>query len=412
MKKIFQIIKTKIRRFIYNACQIEQIQYRLNQIDSKINQINRYDAQSFFLCNVFSHTVLICEFHSGHGECLPSYIRYFLALGYKVHVLINVENYIQGPFFKCSFPEDKVKFFIVDEYILDNDLFYKKLIWYQHVIMATSMCNWGKINLSILERNYVKKYHKDNFYFIEHNLNNYYKKQEQRLINKEYFEKRLFVIHKNPNHSWLIPMYFYDNVLVKKPKKNFTNFITVGALLQQQKNYDLLFDVMRELIDRNVRNFKVTIAGKYGDLSVFNMQGLDEYLDIRGMLSYDTMYECVEQSDFLLSLLDMSNEYSKKTYLEEGQTSGTNNLSIGFQTPCLYNEHFGKSFGFSDSNALLYSDNNLLESMLRAMGISDVEYQSLQDNLLQMKLELEAESLNNLEKVFGNVVSKTLPISH
>ena len=396
MKKlnIFQFIKTKLKKTIYNTCQIEQMLSMLHQID-------RLDVQSFIISNVSSHTILICEFFKVHGECLPSYVKYFLTLGYNVHVVIDVYNYILGTFAKCNFPKDRVKIFIVDKHLLYNDLFYKKIIRYQYIVFATNFF-WENY-LSFFEHKYVKAYNKNNFYWIEHHLHQYYEHQEKHICDKEYFERHLLLIRVNPIHPWVIPLYFYDNVLVKKTKGNVTNFLSVGRIEKQTRNYDLLFDVIRELINRNIRNFKVTVVGYWGDLSVFNLQELDEYIDIRGTLSYDAMYECVEHADFLLSLLDFSNEESKKNYIQNVQTSGTNNLSIGFQTPCLYNEHFGKSFGFSDSNALLYSDNSLLEAMLKAMKMSDAEYQFLQKNLLQMKLGLEADSLKNLENIFGKL---------
>ena len=388
---LFQSIKTKIKSLIFRTL-------RFDQIFSKFDQMNSFDMQSFFLSNVPKNTVLICEFYYGHGECLPGYVNYFLTLGYNVHVVINVDNYILGTFTKSNFPENKVKFFIVYDYILYNNLFLKKVIWYQYVILASSGSG-----LFHFEQNYIKAYNKYNFYHIEHDMQNYHEIYVKKICDKDYFKKSILLIRDNPNYPWLIPLYFYDNVLIKKSKNTIINFICVGAIAKQYKNYDLLFDVMRELIARNIRNFKVTIVGYFGDLSVFKMQGLDGYLDIRGRLPYDSMYECVEQADFLLSLLDMSNKYNVKAYIQNWQTSGTNNLSIGFQTPCLYDKSFGKSFGFSDSSALFYSDNNLLEAMLRAMEMSDTEYQLLQKNLLQMKLALEAESLENLEKIFGRV---------
>ena len=119
--KVYHSIKTKIKRFIFNACQIDQIFSILRHID-------HFDMQSFILSNTPKHTVLICEFFYAHGECLPGYIKYFLTLGYKVHVIIKVDNYILGTFAKCNFPEDKVKYFVINENIVDNELFYQKII--------------------------------------------------------------------------------------------------------------------------------------------------------------------------------------------------------------------------------------------------------------------------------------------
>lgn len=66
-------------------------------------------------------------------------------------------------------------------------------------------------------------------------------------------------------------------------------------------------------------------------------------------------------------------------------------------TPCLIHEKFANIHGFNDNNSILYDSNDeLMNSMKKAINLSNNDYSELQKNLKIFSNSLYEKSLNNL----------------
>lgn len=90
MKKIFRTIRNiitfrPIRKYV--ARRIKEY-----KTDKKYKDTPKYDYA------VKPKSVLICEPHFCHGECLPGWTKYLQDLGYNVDIITRYSNFVEDPF--------------------------------------------------------------------------------------------------------------------------------------------------------------------------------------------------------------------------------------------------------------------------------------------------------------------------
>ncbi len=341
------------------------------------------DNQKFYKTPVRKNSVLIVEPNPYHAEILPGFVKYFQDLNYNVDIILRHEN-----FYDSSFVDYKdINVFNTDTKNIKKYLHSSKIKDYK--IVFVSSYDFGeakKHQYSFLK--YIKSipYLKNKLFIAAHDLKNYFNQNTTDPIPVE-----LFSLSGFQNTKMLNPHYFGEIQITPKSKDK-TRFIVVGGINKNNKNYDLLLQCTKELLEYNT-NFEITIIGLSGKIDI--PDELANYIKFKGKLPFAEMYKEMEKADFFLPLLDPSNEWHRR-YLNE-TTTGSRQLILGFLKPCLINEEFANAYDFNQNNSIIYQQNNLLNAMKAAININSEEYEKLQKNLNLLAQNIYKESLQNLK---------------
>ena len=311
-------------------------------------------------------------------------------MGYiKIDVMINPILFNLNPL--KNFFNNKINIFVFPSNLIDK-------------FITLGMCDYYKIclfnSLGYKNENNLKKYLYKNQKFIKlivfHNLNNVNKQKKQffnTIVLKKFNKKMNYIYEINPH-------FFGEYKIHNKSIK--TNFITAGNISNNRKNFNILFKGIEELIKKNISNFHITIIGRginenlYKNLSIKN--NLTNYITFTGRISYDKMYELISKADFFLPLLDpkIHAKYLKK------KTSGSFQLSYGFNIPMLIESIFSKKYGFNNKNSIIYNtEKDFFNKLKYSIEMQNEDYQNLKYNLNIKAKEIEKNSIENLKIILN-----------
>lgn len=107
------------------------------------------------------------------------------------------------------------------------------------------------------------------------------------------------------------------------------------------------------------------------------------------------MYDKVFHADFLVANYEgeMAKIFSKR------RVSGTAVLSLGFGIPLIANESVVRSWGFDESNCIIYPDGHFEIGLARALALTRCGYIELRSNLLEKAEKDRAASLAKIARV-------------
>lgn len=370
---------------------------KINILGIKLRLKRLFDSEiykTFMTKKVEPNTILITEFNGSHYETIPGLCKYCTDFGYNVDVLTRepAEGIFQ------DFPLDKVRVYECNEKTFDK--IYKNFDFseYERIIYNSKRVYYNKKQFSLegfdLSKVYnIKKGKKDNIY-LQHHIDKLNETPNDKQIilanpaNMEEFEKLVVNSH-----------YFKENVNTNRDKNEITNFISIGELSKNRRNSSLLIDAVKELNQKGIKNFKVTIigVGKLEDIP----EEIQYYFEILGRVDYQKMFEKLEQSDFILPLLD-PNIKSHKRYMDSG-TSGSFQLIYGFNKPCIIHKTFADIYNFDNSNSIIYPENEFLANkMIEAVELKNSEYLELETNLSKLVQSIDIKSRKNLKSFLDN----------
>ena len=345
--------------------------------------------QEFVSTSVEENTILIVEPNMRyHGECLAGYVKMFNDLGYNVHIIMGNDSKNLGVFDRCS--KLNVKVFGFDFYksmlaaVNTQDLMLK----YKKVIITTALDNDGEMMLYRINYPWLCS-------CVFHSI------RSMTDYGLDFMEKegKGFVISYfgNNNLKTINPHYFGDTEVTPK-NKDVIEFVTIGRIQKDVKNYNLLKDSIKSLLKDGITNFRVNVIGWAGNMDI--EEDIKPYINFLGKLSFPDMYSVIEKSDFLLSLLDCENE--KHLLYTKDLATGSNQLVLGFEKPYLISKVYADAYRYNDSNAIIYNDNDLPSAMKRAMKITDEEYEKMQKSINKLANELEDISKKNIVEWIEN----------
>ncbi|APC91297.1 MULTISPECIES: hypothetical protein [Francisella] len=323
-----------------------------------------------------------------HAEIVPGFTKYLLDLGYHVSILINPKRFEEGLF--CRFDNQNISY---------NKLSKKQIYKYfkrdslenvEGVLITTIGKLYDGKNLNQAYDFFDKQVNKHKLFFVEHEIDSYInnnsnpRKDIITLRNMDY--KNAITVPVNPHYFGKVNL---------SGKNKLTKFITIGALSEKRKSTKLLINVAKQLLDKGITNFKITVIGK-GNIKDLPPQ-LQSFFDIKGRLDFDQMYNEIENADFILSAYEDNPEHRK--YITS-KTSGTFQLVYGFLKPIIIREDFAPINGFNSTNAILYSqDSQYSDAMIKAINMPAQEYRQTQLNLEKYINELYLNSKINLQKL-------------
>lgn len=345
-----------------------------------------------FKFDVRPKSVLLIEPNPYHGEIQPGFVKYFQDLGYNVDIFMRLENYVENPF--SCYTNNPPRMFFGTAPIIRNWVNKLKGNEYEYIFLSSSAF-WNQ------PKEFFGKYldylgkipnAKHGILMIEHNAIPYLKEYGEEKYLKQ---NRVFALTANNGIPRLNPHYFgeFDK---KDFDKSFIKFVVVGGINASCKNHTLLLDCIEKLIDSGITNFRVDVVGK-GKLEI--SKKLQKYINILGRLNYKDMYTTVNNADFILALLDPSNP--NHTRYKTGTTTGSFQLSLGFNKPMVIEKSFADHYALNDKNAIVYLGDDLCESMCKAIKTTKRDFDSKTKNLAELEKKIYVESLNNLKKAVG-----------
>ena len=362
----------------------------------KLKIKHKFDRKQYelYINHIVSpNTILIVEINVCHWETIPGYCKYLTDLGFNVEIVTRF--YAEGIFTSLNL-NDKVKIFEFNKITFDKILKDFDFTKYERIIYNSKRVYFKKNDVNNegmdLSEYYdaIPKGEKANIY-IQHHINkihDFYEPNQIILANpskKQELEK--LVVN---------PHYFGEFKLKNFKNQDIVHFISIGELSEKRRNLHLLISTVITLHNLGLNNFKITLIGS-GKLDKINVE-LQKYFEVLGRVDYQTMFDILNQSDFMLPLLDPEVKAHKR-YMDCG-TSGTFQLIYGLNKPCIIHKTFADIYGFSEKNSIIYEYNDKLsEAMQNAINMTNEEYKNIQDYLLSDVQKIKNYSLSNFQKI-------------
>jgi hypothetical protein len=346
----------------------------------------------YFTGGVKENSILLIEPNDCHGEVIPGYTKYLLDLGYTVDVVMTWELAWMLPLCRMEAPQIR-KVIIPFDYL--NTLLANPIIKNYKKIFFTSCRIYryaGGTGDSVFDIFPVLKAHLNKLIVVEHHFDkcNENLLRRDKVITLEHFQN---TIQKN---STVCNPHYFGDIAAKSKIGPKTNFIVVGDITQKRKNHALLIDAVYALHKSGIHTFKITVIGKGGAPGLSD--SIRRYFDFRGYIDFPAMYTAMEEADFFLPLLDCDIQGHKR-YLECGAT-GSSQLVYGFIKPCIIQSPFAHKRGFTEKNSLLYDNNDELCTVMRkAIEMTDIEYECLQDELQNLVDTIYQNSTNTIRRI-------------
>lgn len=335
--------------------------------------------------------ILSVEVGYGHDVIRPSLYKYFRGLGYEVDFLLCGNK-----------PEDRWNFFH-----RIKDYKARELIGNEAFIAAVlSLPVMEEYDYIFLNSNFV--YNQNRF---DSNLD--YKKFMRALGLKDrckhgfltipphpaYYENtdtnlRHFT-HLGTKHTPMLSVSYFGDVKIT-PKSDKNIFLVTGNINHDQKNHDMVFEAVRQLLDEGVTNFELWINGMLMNELVIP-PALKEHIKYLGENKPETLFPILEQADFIIAGLDSTQQWQRNSYAQ-GTCSVGLMYSMGFGKVYILEDMFASAFGLNDQQAIIYSKGMLASAMKKAIALSTVDYASIQGQILQEAARREERSFKDIEQ--------------
>lgn len=170
-------------------------------------------------------------------------------------------------------------------------------------------------------------------------------------------------------------------------------FCVVGRLEEEMRDIEGLFDAVRKIMLTEGPPFEVQLIGgaSLSDIPA----DLRPFFRSLGRLSFREMYTAIDQTHFLLPLLNSQAEMHR-TYLRN-RTTGTRQLSLGFLKPLVIDRAFANAYGYESDASVIHAPGHLYQGLDQARRLGAITYSKMQDRLSAMKSNTYSESLSNLK---------------
>ena len=351
---------------------------------------NFLNYKKFVNHKVHDKTILITEANYTHSEVIPSYIKYFSELGYKIDVLVMEKCVFENPFVKLDVSAD---FYYVPQKFYDKCILSEQIKNYDCVLFTSNQVylKHGKIS-SVLDVYKEIKKPKNRFIVSEHHLELL---KEEDYTRSKVISLPAWIKNFDERIDMVNPCYFYP-VKFNPNKNTKTRFIIVGGLTPNRKNIELFNNAFSEILDMGFKNFEIIITGEANKKDF--PKKLLPYIKIKGHTNFNVMYKELEKADFMLPLLDPDSEIHNR-YTECG-TSGNFQLSYGFRLPMVIAKKFAEPNLLNNENSIIYNKNSdFKNATIRAINMENSEYKRFVNSLNKLYNDLHNKSLESLRNI-------------
>lgn len=381
IKKVFELKNVYKNSIKYKKITILGISFLIRKTSLFYMFRDMITLRRFEKNNIRNKSVLLVEPNPFHGEILPGFVKYFQDLDFNVDLLLRYKNVKDNSLYDLN----NVNIYPCSLELMRSILGSKKIKNYEICFITTSALWDTKFCFdSFLNFLGFEPKAKNGIFLVEHNITPYLEEYDELKYLKQ---NRLFTLSGFQNTPMLNPHFFINNRVLKN-KNKIAKFIVTGHMI---KEAELLFNTANKLIRNNINNFKIYILGK----NIKIPKTLNKNIFSLGYVNFKCLYKSLEQSDFILALLNSQNENHKKYLFDT--TFGAKQQSLGFYKPLLINKGFAEAHHFNQYNSIVYNENDLYEAMQFAIKMSNSEYYNLTYSLKKMADEVYMTSLNNLK---------------
>ena len=356
-----------------------------NSMDN-FNFIKIKNLSSILNINIKKNTILIFENNNYHYECTPGYSKYFIDIGYNVHIIMKSNN--QDTFYLFE-PIKKINIFIYNklEEIMVISKKLKLLFNKYNFILVQSTDEWRK---ELYEK--LGFFKMNNSIFVLHNIN--YAKNLGIL--KYYNQKRLWSLGNFKNALQVNPHYF-GNIKIKDKKNKVRFFITST----KGRNYNKLISVAYKLKKKHLE-FEILVTGYSRVFSSKNIpKNLKKNFVFKYKVSYYELYQLVQSCDYILIILDPKNK--KDHIFKKFQATGSIQLAYGFSKPTLINKYFAHMYGMNSKNSFIYENSNFYNVMYNAIILNKRIYKKKQNKLIKLSNNIYKKSIKNIKQTLNSI---------
>ncbi len=342
-------------------------------------------------------TVLLVEPNPYHGEILPGFTYLFQELGYKVELLIRNEVAFQKPF--AIYPKDRLPLIHTGSAERLKKYLYSIEEGKYEIILFTTNVYWEKDKNNTSYLRYLKFLPKANLgsLFVEHNLWSI-DNDDSSLI---YKANRLFTLLEYPYRGsktkMLNPHYFGE--LKTTESRDLNRILLLGSSSYSSSNIKLLFQAVRKVKEISNKPISISITGADVDVP----SDLRDEIKTLGFLNFPEFYQIIENHDYLLTVFDSKSSSPEQNKYKHGTTSGTIQLSLGFNKPIIINDTNALAYGFSEKDSITYKNNNLFNGLKNALEMNQLKYEDIVNNLKIKSRNIEKTSLHNLAKAIKDL---------
>lgn len=352
-----------------------------------IKSINSY--KDFRQSSVRKKAVLIVEPNPYHFELQPGYCQYFQDLGYDVDVIAQPN--LKEDFAYQYYPKVPEIYYLSLKY-QKKALKLSKIKDYEFVFLSTSTISSDNLRTSYINWLGFEPQAKHGFLMVEHNVIPFVKDYGH----EKYLEQnRSFTLAGQYNIPILNPHYFGN---IKSTTLSGNNIFV--AIINENQNIELLFNACKNLINQNITNFSVIVAGR----SVISEipDDLQNHISKTGIIKFTKLWEIYNNADFIIPMLNP--EIDNQLRFKDGSVTGSWQIILGFSKPAIIHKDFSNFYRLNKNNALIFESNSELSVIMnKAININSYKYRSLQSNIKELSDIIYNESINNLKLSIENI---------
>lgn len=362
-------------------------------------RIESVELQQVYEADAGNNTIALLEPNDYHGECFPSYIKYFIDLGFNVHLYTTKKNFAENSLINCRFPENKFTAFTFSKFPI-SDAFFRHLLKYKYVFLLSLLCSGYIYYAKVLMDKYFTNNQKKLF-VINHEID--YDKTTTNIEND--LKNNTFVLRDQIKYSdsrslpFISPIYFgeYSNIL-KMKNNTVTKIICIGGTYQNNlRNFDNLFSIINNLITNKILNFEITFVGcKQKLIDNYTNETNKPYIRSLERVDFKTLYQEVLNTDFILFNIDSSTSLYEQ-YLKK-KISGSYSLTVGFCRPGIVDYNLAKEYKIENGSIVYNSKSELYNAICKAINIDSQSYKNMQEYLFDHSNTLKEKSIKNLQQ--------------
>jgi len=342
-----------------------------------------YDIFNHIICQ---NSILIFEPFQYHYECTPGFSKYFIDLGYKVHIIMHNSGLTSF----CSFePINKIRFFIynnIEEIKKHSRSLSIKFFKYNYILIETANPYYFMVYKELNLLNI------DHSFFVFHHLEYVISVPTEIKLRKN----QIWSLGNFKNAVRINPHYFGKFKITEKNK--ITRFFITSTI---ERNYNKLISAVEKFKDENLK-FHVNVVGKWNTFTIHNIsEKMRDHFTFKYNVSYSELYNEVVKSDYIIINLDPNNE--KDIPFKNTRISGSVQLAYGFLKPVIINKDFAEIYNFNSNNSFIYDNDSFITSMRQAINIGNNNYKKMQENLKLISNNIYEDSLNNLKNCMSKL---------
>jgi hypothetical protein len=357
-----------------------------NEIELKKRIIKKYNFIEFLNNTINKKTILIFEPREFHNECTPGYTKYFIDLGYNVDILMRYQGIDSFSYFNDNI--ENIRMFLYNKLreIKKRKEFNLIIKKYDYILLETFFKE---------EKKLFKELHlyNNNSIFIFHEIELF----DKYFTKSKYFNKNRVWTLGNSSIGLQVNPHYFGNIAIKGKSKKTKFFLTSTI----KRDYKPLIESVNLLHKENL-NFEIIVTGR---VSSFNSNRISANISnnfiFNHHVSYSKLYQLVDNSDYIIILLSPDNKYDEE--YKTKKVTGSYQLSLGFNKPCLINNEFADYYDLNSQNSLIYNNKNLYIAMKKAILMNNSEYKKIQHNLQIKKKEIYNISVNNVKRAIENL---------